>query len=81
MASTETGLILSVKMIQDATAWGDDITNYITDVTDGQEEPDYMTDRIYAGPHLCHKLECNFLAIDGNLEIIEIIEMIFQKEL
>uniref|UniRef100_A0A1A9ZTZ2 DDE-1 domain-containing protein n=1 Tax=Glossina pallidipes TaxID=7398 RepID=A0A1A9ZTZ2_GLOPL len=52
--------------IIDATAWDDGIVNYATDFADGQEEPDYMPDRIYAGPHLCHKLECYFLAIDGN---------------
>ncbi|XP_067136827.1 tigger transposable element-derived protein 1-like [Centruroides vittatus] len=67
-----------VEMIQDETVWDDDIINYITDVTDGQEEPDYMTaDKIYAGLKLCHKLGCHFLTIDANSERASK----FQKEL
>lgn len=51
-------------MIQDETITNN-ITNYVTDVTDGQKESDYMTaDKIYAGVQLCYKLECDFLAID-----------------
>ena len=67
-----------VEMIQDETVRDDDIINYVTDVTDGQEEPDCMTaDKIYAGLQLCHKLECHFLAIDANSERTSK----FQKEL
>jgi len=58
-----------VEMIQDEAVRDNDILNYVTDVTDRQEEPDCMTaDKIYAGLQLCHKLECHFLAIDNNSE-------------
>lgn len=56
-------------MVHDETVRDDDIINYITRVTGGQQEPGHITaDKIHARLQLCQKLECRFLAIDANSE-------------